>query len=283
MILFKKANELSKYIMRKTGEGKQIGFVPTMGALHPGHLSLIAASKAATDLTICSIFVNPTQFNDPADLAKYPVTPAADIRLLTGAGCDVLFMPDSPAEIYQVQDPPLPHYELHSMESLLEGAFRPGHFQGVCQVVHQLLKIVQPHQLFMGRKDYQQCMVIALLLEQIGSATRLVIVPTVREASGLAMSSRNTRLSPAALTQATAIYQSLTAIKAHLQPGPVQPLLDAALQQLREAGFEQTDYISIAHAQTLEPVSHWDGQTPLVALVAAFLSGVRLIDNMALT
>ena len=281
MILFKTINELKKYIINKRSAGIRIGFVPTMGALHAGHLSLIRTSKKHTGLTVCSIFVNPTQFNDPSDYQQYPVTIEQDIRLLEQEGCDVLFLPEV-KEIYP-DDFQKKLYNLGTLETYLEGKYRPGHFQGVCQVVDRLLTIVEPDQLFLGRKDYQQCMVIAELISQTGKHTSLQIVPTMRENSGLAMSSRNLRLSDADREKASAIYRALQWIKTNIEPGPTETMSANAGKMLTDAGFDKIDYISIAHAQNLEPIEHWDGQTPLVALAAAFISGVRLIDNISLT
>lgn len=281
MILFKTIDELKKYIKAKRLSGISIGFVPTMGALHSGHLSLLRASKAKTELTVCSIFVNPTQFNDPSDYQQYPVTIEQDIRSLESEDCDVLFLP-SVTEIYPAGFQKK-QYKLGALETSLEGEFRPGHFQGVCQVVDRLLSIVEPDWLFLGRKDYQQCMVITELIRQTGIHTRLQIVPTMREASGLAMSSRNLRLTAQDREKATAIYRSLQWIKTTIRPGTTLALSEAAEKILLEAGFDKVDYISIADAQSLEPIENWDGQLPIVALAAGFLSGVRLIDNISLT
>lgn len=281
MILFKKGDKLKKYLIKKASEGHTIGFVPTMGALHNGHLSLIRAAKEKTDLVVCSIFVNPTQFNDQQDYLHYPKTIDQDILLLEKSTCDVLFLPDV-QEIYPDGYLPI-HYELGSLETLLEGKHRPGHFQGVCQVVDRLLTIVSPSFLFLGQKDYQQCMVIEKLISIQQSPTQLYIVPTMREASGLAMSSRNLRLSEEERTKAAAIHAGLISIQSLLKPGSMQQLCDEVTDNLLRSGFEKVDYISIANAKTLEPIEEWDGQTPLVALAAAFLSGVRLIDNIPLT
>ncbi len=280
MILFKKAGELKQYLSGHVLPGQKKGFVPTMGALHEGHISLIERCRQESDLVICSIFVNPAQFNDPADFEKYPITIENDILLLEKAGTDILFLP-SVNEIYPNGNP-TEHYTLGDIETLLEGRFRPGHFQGVCQVMYRLLKIVAPQLLFMGQKDYQQCMVIQQLLRLMGSATELVISPTQRETSGLAMSSRNMRLSEKGKETAAVIYQALQWIKAHLQQGTTNDLIQHAGSLLTTAGFDKIDYISIAHAETLVPVDSWDGHTPLVALAAAFLEDVRLIDNLSL-
>ncbi len=281
MILFKKADELKKYLIKKTEEGLSIGFVPTMGALHEGHLSLIKEARERTGLVVCSIFVNPTQFNDQQDYLYYPKTIDQDILALEKSACDVLFLPDV-QEIYP--DSYLPKsYDLGSLETVLEGKYRPGHFQGVCQVVDRLLEIVIPTMLFLGQKDYQQCMVIEKLIQIKQYPSSLFIVPTKREESGLAMSSRNLRLTEADRQKAKAIYAGLNLIKTQLKTGAVQQFCDDVHKDLLEAGFEKVDYISIANAQTLEPIEIWDGKTPLVALAATFLSGVRLIDNIPLT
>jgi pantoate--beta-alanine ligase len=282
MILFKKADELTKYLRTKSEKGLITGFVPTMGALHDGHIQLVSECKANSDLCIASIFVNPTQFNDPGDFKKYPVTIGQDIIALEKAGCDVLFLPDV-QEIYPDGTTHLPHYALGFLETVLEGFYRPGHFQGVCQVMDRLLSIVMPDKLFMGRKDYQQCMVIRKLIGLKQWDIQLQWVPTVREASGLAMSSRNKRLTETQRQQATAIYHALSLISKTLRPGSMDAYTSNATQQLLDAGFEAVDYISICRADTLEAVDVWNGQTPLVALAAAFIGGVRLIDNMPLT
>lgn len=281
MILIKTISDLNAHLANKRNTDSSIGFVPTMGALHRGHLSLVEHSKKNTHVTVCSIFVNPTQFNDPNDFAKYPVTLDQDLLLLEKAGCDFVFLP-SINEIYPGGTAGGPHFNLGFLETILEGKYRPGHFQGVCQVVHRLLEIVQPSTLFLGRKDYQQCMVIKKLINLAGWPIGVDIIPTLREDSGLALSSRNLRLSENNRTAAAAIYRSLCFIKEHLAVGDVTRLTGTAKQMILDAGFEKTDYVSIADAGTLEEITQWDGETKLVALVAAFIGGVRLIDNMLL-
>jgi pantoate--beta-alanine ligase len=282
MILFKKVTDLRNYLDAQVSKEKKIGFVPTMGALHSGHISLAKACKQANDLTVSSIFVNPTQFNDKKDFEKYPITIEQDIRMLEGAGCDILFLP-SVAEMYPAGTDRQKHYELGELETRLEGKYRPGHFQGVCMVVHRLLDIVQPHHLYLGQKDYQQCMVIAKLLELTGMKdnTSVTISPTLREPTGLAMSSRNMRLTEEEKKRAATIYHSLCLIKDQLAKGDITALKDKASSLLEENHF-RVDYVEIADAGTLEPVKLWDGKQKLVALVAAFLGEVRLIDNMKL-
>lgn len=282
MILCKKAADLTNLLKTITDTGSPIGFVPTMGALHDGHLELLKQSKARSGFTVASIFVNPTQFNDPADFEKYPVTIDKDILALELAGCDLLFLP-SLADVYPNGTTPEKPFDLGRLDSLLEGAFRPGHFQGVAQVMQRLLELVMPDRLFMGRKDYQQCMVIAHLIAQHNWPIELCMIDTVREPSGLAMSSRNMRLSVAGKEKATAIHRVLQYLRAELKPGTLEPLLQSGREMLKDAGFEKTDYLAIADAHTLEPVESWDGRQKLVALAAAFLEGVRLIDNMTLS
>lgn len=282
MILFKHANDLVQYLDKQRQNGRSIGFVPTMGALHEGHLSLLQQARGAADLSVVSIFVNPTQFNDPADFEKYPVSIAADIGLLQEAGADVLFLPPV-QEIYPDGPSQTTSYDLGPLETLLEGSFRPGHFQGVCQVVERLLRLVKPDILVMGQKDYQQCMVIHRLLElmQWQNSTRLLIGETLREPDGLAMSSRNRRLNTAERQQAIALYETLQYIKQNIAAGRLVPLKQHSADSLVNKGF-RVDYVEIARADNLEPVDNWDGNTKLVALVAAFLNQVRLIDNILL-
>ncbi|MBS1566704.1 MAG: pantoate--beta-alanine ligase, partial [Bacteroidetes bacterium] len=250
------------------------------GALHQGHLSLVDASRQENPVTVVSIFVNPTQFNDPKDFEKYPKTIERDIELLESAGTDVLFLP-SVEEMYPEGTGRLRHYALDYLETILDGKYRPGHFQGVCNVMERLMNIVEPDNLYMGRKDYQQCMVVKRLLALMGSPARLHPCPTLREADGLAMSSRNMRLGPADRQKATAIFQVLSYLKENLRPGPLAALRSAAVQRLTERGFK-VDYIEIADADTLELLNEWDGKRNVLALAAAFLGEVRLIDNMGL-
>ncbi|WP_276502211.1 pantoate--beta-alanine ligase [Terrimonas pollutisoli] len=282
MVLFKKVKDLQNYLDLQRRNGKKIGFAPTMGALHKGHLSLINGSKKENDITACSIFVNPTQFNDPADFEKYPVTLEQDIMLLESAGTDVLLLP-SITEMYPDGATGTKHYDLGYLEEILEGEYRPGHFQGVCMIVHRLLEIVRPDNLYIGQKDYQQCMVIKKLIELTGfnNLTKLNISPTLREPDGLAMSSRNMRLTKDERTKATGIIQALTFVKENLQKGDLTTLKKQASNNLSAKGFK-VDYVEIANADTLQIKDNWDGKEKLVALAAAFMNSVRLIDNVIL-
>ncbi|HEY4337863.1 MAG TPA: pantoate--beta-alanine ligase [Puia sp.] len=280
MIIYKKAGDLSIWLGKQRLARRTIGFIPTMGALHEGHISLIAISKQTSDLTVASIFVNPTQFNDPKDFQKYPITLEKDIPMLEKAGVDLLFLPEV-SEMYPGGTKDLETYDLGSLETILEGKFRPGHFQGVCQVMRRLLEMVGPDDLFMGSKDYQQCMVVQRLLTLMRLPAILHRCPIIREADGLAMSSRNQRLTPEQRATGTAIYRALMAIKAGFKAQPVPVLIDNGTHILEAGGF-RVDYVSVADAVTLEPVP---GPSPsgVVALVAAFQGEVRLIDNMVLS
>jgi pantoate--beta-alanine ligase len=282
MILFKRAADLENYLSEQHKQGKTYGFVPTMGALHNGHVSLIKSSKSKDDLLVCSIFVNPAQFNDPADFLKYPVTLENDLAMLETAGCDILFLPSLP-EMYPRGMETEKHYDLGYLETILEGHYRPGHFQGVCLIVDRLLNIVKPDNLYIGQKDYQQCMVIKRLIELIGmnDLINLNIAPTLREKNGLAMSSRNMRLNEPEKIKARAIFQTLAFLKQHIQKGQLAHLKQRATATLIEKGFT-VDYIEIANAGDLQIIDNWDGKQKLVALVAAYLGEVRLIDNVLL-
>jgi len=282
MNIIRQVAELKEELNSFRNRQKAIGFVPTMGALHQGHLSLIEESKANTGVTVCSIFVNPAQFNDPKDYEKYPNTIDKDLLILRQAGADIVFIPPV-NEVYPDGTKDLEHYDLGYLETILEGHYRPGHFQGVSQVMSRLLKMVLPDQLFMGQKDYQQCMVIQKLLHltQLDQHISLQVCPTVRESDGLAMSSRNLRLNDQERKIAVGISKTLEFAKREIVPGDLTRLEIEATTLLAGSGFK-VDYFEIAKADSLELINDWDGQTKLVALTAAFLNQVRLIDNMLL-
>jgi pantoate--beta-alanine ligase len=280
MILFKKVEDITAHLLKRKAEGIRIGFIPTMGALHPGHISLLATSKKRDSLSVCSIFVNPAQFNDAKDFDNYPSTIEKDIDALEKAGCDVLFLP-SVSEMYPGGTQNAEKYDLGYLETVLEGKYRPGHFQGVCLVVNRLLDIIIADELYLGQKDYQQCMVIKKLVELKNIRTNIIICPTLRETDGLAMSSRNLRLSEQDRKQALKIFESLSFVNNNIKPGDLKPLKQAAKQKLTDAGFK-VDYIEIADATDLSIIDHWDGHIKPVAVAAAFLGNVRLIDNMLL-
>ena len=278
---FKRASELHEYIADRRLDGAIIGFIPTLGALHQGHLELVKRSLSERALTICSIFVNPTQFNNSVDFARYPKTLDDDILKLETAGTDILFIPEV-EDIYPGGTADLAKFDLGYLETILEGSSRPGHFQGVCQVMQRLLTIVDPHLLFMGQKDYQQCLVVKRLLEITSSTVKLITAPTVRRTDGLALSSRNARLSDNGRIIAKGIFETLSFVKQSLTPGDLKLLLGEARQMLAKKGFV-VDYVEIAHAESLLLTDSWDGNASLICLIAAFLEEVRLIDNMVIS
>ena len=280
MIILKHAADVSSRVKKIRNLKSSIGFVPTMGALHEGHVSLLKKSKQTCNITVSSIFINPTQFNNADDFKKYPVTLEQDIHTLEKNGCDILFMPGI-NEMYPDGTDAKKHFGLGHLENILEGKYRPGHFQGVCQVVKRLLEIVTPSHLFMGQKDYQQCMVIKRLLEVENLNVELIISPTLREESGLAMSSRNLRLNEQQRKNAAEIYKTLLSIKQNIKAGPLHQLKKEAEQNLLKKNIK-VDYVEIAEADNLKIVNEWDGTVNLVVLTAAFVDDVRLIDNILL-
>ncbi len=278
MYLFKKVLDLQAFISQKKRARRRIGFAPTMGALHDGHLELIRMANAAGDVSVASIFVNPTQFNDPRDLEKYPRTPGRDIALLESAGCAVLFMPPV-EEIYPPGVDLTLKMDFRQLEKVMEGEFRPGHFAGMATVVNRLLEIVRPHQLFMGQKDFQQLTIVRDMLRQQKSKIELVMCPTVREADGLAMSSRNVRLSPEMRAAAPVIFQTLNWAKENFDRLPVAEIQKIALEKLTAAGL-RPEYFEIVDGISLLPVADFSGKKMVVACTAAFAGEVRLIDNL---
>ena len=280
MIIFKKSADLSIFLSNNIGTAHPVGFIPTMGALHEGHISLITNSASRDNLTICSIFINPTQFNNPIDLNIYPVTLESDIEKLSKTGCDILFLPLI-EEIYPAGIKELEKYELGYLGSILEGQYRPGHFQGVCQVMHRLLKVIAPENLYLGQKDYQQCLVIKKLIELTNLSVNVIIYPTQRESDGLAMSSRNMRLNKKERSQAVKIYETLCFMKKELKYGHLEDLKERAKNYLEVEGFN-VDYTEIADSITLQLVNTWNDKTKLVALIAASINDTRLIDNLLL-
>lgn len=280
MYLFKGVKELRKQLRQLQTANRSFGFVPTMGALHDGHLALVRRSLAENSFTICSIFVNPTQFNEASDLEKYPRTPSKDIEMLLGVGCDILFMP-LVSEVYPAEGYHRADFDFGSLEQVLEGAFRPGHFAGVAQVVYRLLEIVEPTRLYMGQKDYQQFLIVRDMLRQTGLSTELVMYPIVREKDGLAMSSRNRRLTPDHRQRAGIIFEALQEAKEQLPRTSIDEIKTRALERLSAPGF-RPEYFEIVDAANLQPVSTVGEDRPLIACTAVWAGDVRLIDNLFL-
>ena len=253
-----------------------------MGALHRGHAALIRASRAACDLTVASIFVNPTQFDDRADLQAYPRTPDSDVRLLQELECDYLYLPE-PSDVYpegEDADSPAAHLDYGQLTEQLEGAHRPGHFAGVVQVVSRLLDIVQPDLLFLGQKDYQQVAVIRRMVQRLRLPVAISVVPTVREPDGLALSSRNRRLEPDERLAAGKINRHLAAVAAGLRSGwPARELERLALRGLAAVPGLAPEYVAVVDGATLEPYTDGNPVEELVVLTAVRVGEVRLIDN----
>ncbi|MCB9308675.1 MAG: pantoate--beta-alanine ligase [Lewinellaceae bacterium] len=278
IIIIEKAEDMSRLADKAHKKNLTVGFIPTMGALHKGHIKLVKASKKQCDFTIVSIFVNPTQFNDKNDLQKYPRTLDKDIEMLFEPSTDIVFVPQE-EEIYPYGVDFENDLDLGGKDLPLEGKFRPGHFKGVAQVVKRLLEIVKPTHLFMGLKDFQQVAVVQHIIDRYEIPTKLVPVSTMREKSGLAMSSRNARLSEEGKEKAATIYKVLSSIVRNYNKRPVNYLLDKGFQKLKETGFE-TEYLSVVDGHTLQEISDLNDTDYAVVCVATWLEGVRLIDNM---
>ena len=271
-------DEMRAFSTKCRNENRIIGFVPTMGALHEGHLSLIARAKALCDVVICSIFVNPTQFNDPKDLLLYPRTEEADIDLLKNAGCDVVFLP-AVNEMYptgqEVRD-----YNFGTLTSEWEGRYRPGHFNGVITVVKRLFEIVLPHQSFFGKKDFQQVSVIREWVRRDEIKVEIVGCDTVRASDGLALSSRNKRLSSEQATLATAFSKALLFVRDNKSKNNVNALIAEATELFIEKEQIELQYFTVANSETLEPLEEISEANHQVALIAGFIGDVRLIDEI---
>ncbi len=277
MELISKASELHQIITEKKKAGNVIGFVPTMGALHEGHLSLLKNARKDNNITVVSIFVNPTQFNDPDDLRNYPRTPEKDLALLSGAGCDFVFMP-SVEEIY----PPSYQfsYTIGPLEEKMEGKFRPGHFQGVVTVVYRLFEIVMPHRAYFGEKDFQQLTIIRKMVSDLHLPIEIIPCPIVREPDGLAMSSRNLRLSPEHRQHAPLIAQTLfQAIEKRRSLSP-RNLEKWVIETINKDHFLRTEYFEIVDPDTLEQIDKWIPSKAAVGCIAVWAGEIRLIDNI---
>ena len=274
------AADMTSAMVRWTKENKSTGFVPTMGALHEGHISLVQASLRENDITILSVFVNPTQFNNPSDLEKYPRNLDKDLDLLNKLGDVVVFAPEI-QEIYPDGTNLIQRIDLGFLEQTMEGRHRPGHFQGVVQVVQRLLCIVPASKLYMGQKDFQQFTIIRHMLSVWKSKIQLVICPIIREENGLAMSSRNERLSSEARYKAGEIFQILQWIKKHIQHNSTDNLLNEARKMLDDRSLSP-EYLEIVDCTTLHPIKNIKEGLCAVVCIAVWVDGVRLIDNVIL-
>jgi pantoate--beta-alanine ligase len=260
-------------------KNKTIGFVPTMGALHQGHLSLIDMCKSMCEVTVASIFVNPTQFNDKEDYQRYPRTLEKDAEILENAGCDIIFAP-SEKEIYPEKDERI--FDFGGLDNVMEGKFRRGHFNGVAQVVSRLFDIVNPDKSFFGQKDFQQVRIIKNMVKQLNLRVEIVVCPIIRESDGLAMSSRNMLLSEKQRKEAAKISQALFYAKEQALKMSINEIKDETIRRINLSPELKVEYVEIVDANTLQPVSEWNGATAIFACVAVHAGRIRLIDNIQL-
>lgn len=279
MQIFKTRAEVTGFSEQQRAAGKEIGFVPTMGALHAGHISLVNHSKAENDVTVVSIFVNPTQFNDKNDFLKYPTSTDQDLEMLLTGGCDAVFLP-SVEEIYPEDQSAIAPVVLGYLAQCMEASRRPGHFDGVVQVVDILLRAVQPDRLYLGAKDFQQVKVITALVEQRQWPIKIITAPTIREEDGLAMSSRNRRLSPEQRRVANILFNTLKEISAQAETGSPAVLTKSYIEKLNQTAGLKVDYLEIVDYQTLRPLENWNQKGNNLVCVAAYLGDIRLIDNL---
>lgn len=278
MIVIGKVNDLEKAVDAFRNEGKSIGLVPTMGALHEGHLSLVERCRNENDVVVVSVFVNPTQFNNKEDLRTYPRTEEADKALLEKAGCDIVFMP-SVEEVYPEPDTRV--FDLGQVAEVMEGAMRPGHFNGVAQIVSKLFMMVKPDRAYFGEKDFQQIAVIRQMVKTEGFKLQIVPCPIVREGDGLAKSSRNVRLSPEAREAAPSIYHALTDSTQYAQNHTVAETQQFVIDYINAHPEMEVEYYQIVDGITLMPVNDWSDSDYIVGCVTVYCGGVRLIDNIA--
>jgi pantoate--beta-alanine ligase len=280
MLIFNKIAPLKAFLKGKKHDGKSVGLVPTMGALHAGHLSIIAASKAENDITVCSIYINPTQFNNLTDLQKYPRTLDKDTKSLEKVECDVLFYPDND-EMYDRSS--LLKFDFGHLDKIMEGRFRPGHFSGVALVVSKLFNLIEPDNAYFGQKDWQQFTIIRQLVDELKFNLSVQVIPTLREPDGLAMSSRNLRLNAEEREQATVFYRALNEAKEALKEGKNLDLVSRMVREIVEKNPLITlEYFEIAESKNLNVLDNVKAAQHPIMCIAGFVGEVRLIDNMFL-
>ncbi|GHV20811.1 pantothenate synthetase [Clostridia bacterium] len=278
MKLLKTVSELQAILTEERKNGRSIGFVPTMGALHQGHIELIKQSAAENDISVVSIFVNPTQFNDKNDLLKYPRTLDADCELMLSTGTTLVFAP-SVEEIYP--EPDTRQFGFGTLESVMEGQFRPGHFNGVAQVVSRLFDIVKPDRAYFGEKDFQQLAIIRALVKQLNLNIEIIAHPIVRESDGLALSSRNIRLTSDQRKNAVIISQTLFESKAKKERFPVTEIKQEVIEKINAVPEFQVEYFDLVDRDSLQTINDWKDSEHIVGCIAAYAGNVRLIDNIS--
>jgi pantoate--beta-alanine ligase len=277
MQVVKHINELQAILSDKQKEGLSIGFVPTMGALHLGHLSLIEEAGKQTSFVVVSIFVNPTQFNDKGDLERYPRNLQKDVDLLEPTSCKLVFAPE-PEEIYP--EPDTRQFNFGTLEQVMEGRFRPGHFNGVAQVVSRLFEIVQPDKAFFGQKDFQQLAIINEMVRKLNLPVEIIPCPIIRETDGLAMSSRNMLLNPEQRNAAVHISATLFEAANKTTELTVEELCQWVIGKINENEYLNTEYFEIVNGTTLLPVKSWDDHGTKIGCIAVHCGRIRLIDNI---
>lgn len=277
MQIFYKTEALQQFIIQKKTEGKTIGLVPTMGALHEGHLELVKRCCNENDIAVVSIFVNPTQFNDKKDLELYPRTPEKDIELLNSVNCSVLYMP-SVDEVYPTPDDRV--FDFGMLEKVMEGAFRPGHFNGVAQIVSKLFQTITPDKAYFGEKDFQQLSIIRKMTKDLGLPILIVPCPIVREKDGLAMSSRNKRLHAFEREKAAKIAEFLSKSLTFAKEKTVRETIEFVINGLSSDPVFKMEYFEIVDGDSLQPVKTWDSSDYIVGCIAVYCGSVRLIDNI---
>lgn len=277
MQVFQQISEIKTYISSQKQQHKTIGFVPTMGALHQGHISLINESKKVCDITVCSIFVNPTQFNNANDLTRYPRTPEVDRQLLEQAGCDVLYMPDV-KDIYPTTD--TRQFNFGYIDTILEAEHRPGHYNGVGQVVSILLTGIEPNKAFFGSKDYQQVMIVRTLVKQLKLPVEIISCPILREDDGLAMSSRNMLLTPEERKIASLVPKMMEGARDIVKQIGVSAAKLYILNEVAQVPIMKLDYYEVCDTETLEPLTALEPNQQAISLIAVFVGNIRLIDNL---
>ena len=277
MKIFTLKSELKSYlnVIRKD---KIVSFIPTMGSLHKGHLSLLQKAKQSSDIVVCSIFVNPTQFNNPSDLEKYPRTTESDINILTENKCNILYLPKE-SDLYE-ENEESKHFDFDGLDTYMEGSGRKGHFNGVATIVEKLFRITTPEKAFFGEKDLQQLQIIKYITQQLKLSVEIIGVPTKREESGLAMSSRNKLLSETNLQKANVIYQTLKFIKENADNFSVEELKKFAIEKFGNQTNVNLEYLEIVSLEKLQPISEFKDANENAACIAASISSVRLIDNI---
>lgn len=280
MKVINKTSDLQAIIEQLKNDGKSIGLVPTMGALHKGHLSLVKNSISNNDITVVSIFVNPTQFNNPNDLASYPRTVEKDLELLQTVGCDVVFAPEADDIYSKSETDSRFEFDFEGLDKVMEGKFRPGHFNGVVQIVSKLFDLVRPNRAYFGEKDFQQLAIIRLMTRRYNLPIEIVPCPIVREDSGLALSSRNSLLKDNEKQVAQHIYAVLNESRQFVPQTEVEELKQCVIAAIEQKPELKVEYFDIVDGHTLKSIGKWDECDYVVGCITVFCGNVRLIDNI---